>query len=274
MYLVYKVVVMRRIVTFCLLVILSGCELFESETKPVCDPLSPRPQLRLVSVREATQCSPSDGFISIEAKTGKPPFLYSLENEQQNFEGKFEGLHAGEYRVSVMDGNGCSGFLNVQVPDVSLMSAAAITFPDDKCFSDNGKIVVTANRGQAPFQFKLNDEPWQTDSAFNQLDKGIYKVSIRDANNCLYQFYSRVEHGFTGVSYSRDIQPILSKNCNTAGCHNGDAGASLNFTNFNNVRWYGTILIKYASRQHRQPPILQQEIDYIRCWVEDGKLNN
>jgi hypothetical protein len=267
-------VVMRTVAGFCILIIVSGCEIFESDTIPVCDPLSPRPQLRIVSVTESTQCNPPNGTMLLEAKSGKPPFRYYLENELQNFEGKFDGLHAGEYRVSVTDANGCSGFLNVLVSEVSLMNASATTSPDDKCFSNSGKIVVTPKQGRAPFQYKLEDELWQNDSIFYLLNRGIYKVSVRDTNGCNYQFYTRIEHGFTGVSYSRDIQPILSKNCNTSGCHNGDAGASLNFTNFNNVRWYGAILINYASRQHRQPPILQQEIDYIRCWVEDGKLNN
>jgi hypothetical protein len=59
-----------------------------------------------------------------------------------------------------------------------------------------------------------------------------------------------------------------------AGCHNGDAGSTINFTQFNIVRTYGNLLVRYASMHHRQPPLSQQDIDYIRCWVEDGKPNN
>jgi hypothetical protein len=175
----------------------------------------------------------------------------------------------------VTDASNCEGFLNVTVLAASSVFHALVTvYPDNSCSSNSGSILVEASAGTRPIQYQLEDRPYQTDSVFYQLDKGIYQVKVKDANGCQYQLFARVEHGDTRISYGNKVQPVISQYCSMAGFHNGDVGVTTNFTQFNIVKTYGMILIGYASMQHRQPPLPQQQIDLIRCWVEDGAPNN
>ena len=44
--------------------------------------------------------------------------------------------------------------------------------------------VVTGWQWQPPLQFRINNQPWQTDSTFNNLTAGNYLVKARDATGC------------------------------------------------------------------------------------------
>ena len=268
---------MRSLFAFFLLMlcIFNSCEIFNPDTIPVCNINSPKPLLKITSIKGATQCKSPDGEFEVTGEKGKPPYRYLLEGKEVTFSGAFKNLASGEYKVQVLDANNCEGFLKVKLESAQGgLVATTYNTTDNTCFSNNGTITVKTENGMKPLQYRLDDQPFQTDSVFYKLDKGSYKVTVRDASGCQYQFYTTIEHGITGVSYRNDVQPILSRNCNMSGCHNGDAGSTINFTQFSTVRFYGSILIRYASMNHRQPPISQQEIDYIRCWVEDGKPEN
>jgi hypothetical protein len=258
-----------------LILIFSSCDLFGPVSPPACNPLGVKPALKISYSKGATQCSNPDGEFEVQAITGKGPFRFSIFDEKPQFEGVFKNLFAGEYKVKITDANNCEGFLIVKVPAASgVFQANVISYPDNGCSANSGSVLVQAREGVKPFQYQLEDRPFQTDSVFYELDKGIYPVKVNDANGCQYQLFARVVHGDTGVSYGNKVQPVISQYCSMAGCHNGDVGVTTNFTQFNIVRTYGMILVRYASMQHRQAPLPQQQIDLIRCWVEDGTPNN
>jgi len=255
--------------------IFSSCDLFGPVSPPVCDPLGIKPIVKIIYSKAATQCVSPDGEFEVQAITGKGPFRFSIDNEKLQFEGVFKNLFAGEYKVKVTDATNCEGFLTVKVPAASgVFQANAVVYPDNGCSTNSGSIIVKARNGVKPFYYQLQERAFQTDSVFYDLDKGIYKIKVRDASGCFYQLFARIEHGDTGTSYLNKVQPVLSQYCSMNGCHNGDVGVTTNFTQFNVVKTYAMILVRYASMQHRQPPLPQQQIDFIRCWVEDGTPNN
>lgn len=252
-----------------------SCDLFGPVSPPVCDPKGIKPTGKLISSQSSTRCTPPDGAFTVEAISGKPPFRYSICDEKAVFDGVFQNLFAGEYKVKIIDANNCEGFLIVTIPAAShVFQASVVTYPDDGCSFNSGRISVKPIGGIRPFQYQLDERSFQTDSVFYQLDKGIYKISVSDAAGCQYQLFARVEHGDTGTSYKNKVQPVISQYCSMAGCHNGDVGVTTNFTQFNIVKSYGMLLVRYASMSHRQPPLPPQQIDFIRCWVEDGGPNN
>ena len=255
--------------------IFSSCDLFGPVSPPVCHPLAIKPSLKIINSKAATRCISQDGEFEVQAITGKGPFRFSIDDEKLQFEGIFKNLFAGEYKVKVTDANNCEGFLTVKVPAASgVFQANAVVYPDNGCSTNSGSILVKARDGVKPFYYQLEERPFQTDSVFYHLDKGIYQIRLRDANGCFYQLFARIEHGDTGISYLNIVQPVINQYCSMTGCHNGDAGVTTNFTQFNIVKRYGMILVRYASMTHRQPPLHQQQIDFIRCWVEDGTPNN
>lgn len=78
------------------------------------------------------------------------------------------------------------------------------------------------------------------------------------------------------VSYSADIAPLIANNCMP--CHNGDGSipAAPNLTIYASVESISG-LIKDVTQSRRMPKngtISDAQIEAIRCWVDNGALNN
>lgn len=83
----------------------------------------------------------------------------------------------------------------------------------------------------------------------------------------------------TTISFQNQIDAILTTNCNFTGCHNGDNGASRNWTIFSNVQ-NNAQAIRSRTTGRTMPPantgitLSDGDIDAIACWVEQGAQNN
>lgn len=267
-------IVVSWLTSFCFI----SCSLFEPKPSPECNPLAPQPNLKLIATKIATSCLNPDGELIVEAIGGRSPYKYTIDDRVYQSLGQFAKLYAGDYRVKVIDANGCAGFLRSNVGSAgAVLSATAIAAPDDKCFSDNGSIIVKARNGVGPYQYKFESNELVSDSVFSALKSGFYRIEVSDRQKCRTSVAVKVGHGLTGVSYIKDIVPIINSKCANAGCHNGDVGFNINFTVYSNLKSYGSIIKSMVSlrRSHRsQPPLLDQEIQYIACWVEDGMPKN
>lgn len=52
------------------------------------------------------------------------------------------------------------------------------------CTSPNGSISVTGSGGTGPYQYKMDNGPYQDGSTFSNLAAGSFQISIKDANGC------------------------------------------------------------------------------------------
>jgi hypothetical protein len=83
-------------------------------------------------------------------------------------------------------------------------------------------------------------------------------------------------------TFSADIKPIIQTKCAISGCHNGDMGPDLNWTNFEQFhKRVESGLVKYRVTNHIMPPaespagpLSEEQIDAIACWSDQGALNN
>jgi hypothetical protein len=81
------------------------------------------------------------------------------------------------------------------------------------------------------------------------------------------------------VSFQDDIKPILETNCIKSGCHNGDNGATLNWSVFANVQAKASAIKTRTGNKSMPADIAptglpQSQIDLIACWVDQGAKNN
>lgn len=81
------------------------------------------------------------------------------------------------------------------------------------------------------------------------------------------------------VSYQTDIKPILEVNCIKSGCHNGDNGAELNWSVFENVQTHAAEIKELTGNGSMPLDIAptglpKRERDLIACWVNSGALDN
>lgn len=83
----------------------------------------------------------------------------------------------------------------------------------------------------------------------------------------------------TNISFQNEVNAIITTNCAIPGCHNGDIGASRNWTVFSNVQ-NSAQAIRSRTGARTMPPsnsgitLSDAQISTIACWVEQGAQNN
>lgn len=118
----------------------------------------------------------NNGSINVMATGGSGTFNYTWSG---NLNGANPvNLSAGNYTVTVDDGNGCTGtnsFTVAQPDSISLSS----TINDANCYGGNGSIVLSALGGTGTLT-----ATWQNALNPANLPAGTYSVTVTDANNC------------------------------------------------------------------------------------------
>ena len=64
------------------------------------------------------------------------------------------------------------------------LSVSATTAASD-CSAADGSVVVSASGGIEGYSFSINDEAYQSESAFSNLAAGSYTISVKDGNGCV-----------------------------------------------------------------------------------------
>lgn len=215
-------------------------------------------------------CGKSDGSIEISATGGEPPYQYAIDGGANQTGALFENLPAGNYAITVTDGQPCTKTLEITVGNVNGVQASAnITFSG--CGSSNGSISVQASNGTEPYQYQLDGGTMQTSNQFTGLSAKEYEVVITDAAGCDFSVIKTIT---TGVSYNATIKSIIANSCATTGCHNGTQNPDLR--TLVNIQSRAD-RIKARTQAKTMPKggsLTQQQIDAIACWVDDGALDN
>ena len=77
------------------------------------------------------------------------------------------------------------------------------------------------------------------------------------------------------ISWQNDILPIMETSCATSGCHDGIS--RLDWSDYAEVKRYATQVkqrTKDRSMPFDGPPLPQEQIDLISCWVDGGAPEN
>ena len=83
----------------------------------------------------------------------------------------------------------------------------------------------------------------------------------------------------TTVSFQDEIADIITTNCAIPGCHNGDLGASRDWTDFSALQ-RSAQAVRSRTGARTMPPansgitLTDAQIGAIACWVEQGAQNN
>ena len=146
------------------------------------------PSLLVISLSQTdvSSCGSIElGSITPSATGGKEPYLFSLNTGQDLVDGKFTGLAAGTYTLTVQDANNCT-----KIKSVTIRQASAVAFTSTKAditsCASNGVITVNATGGQSPYQYsKDGGATWQSANSFSNLSQGTYSLQVKDANECV-----------------------------------------------------------------------------------------
>ncbi len=125
----------------------------------------------------------NNGAISVNVSGGTSPYSYNWSNGATS--SSITNLIAGNYAVTVTDGNGCIANINaiaITQPAAPLTTAIGVT-QNVNCFGQNtGSISVTVNGGTAPYAYNWSNG--NNTQNITNLAAGNYSVTVTDANGC------------------------------------------------------------------------------------------
>lgn len=126
-------------------------------------------------------CSSGDGSINISVTGAANPITYLWSNGATTED--VSSLSAGNYTVTVTDGNGCSTNGNYTVSNTGTSLAISnATVSDEYCGSGSGSITVTPTGGTAPYNYVWSNGG--TTATIDNLSAGSYSVVVTDGSGC------------------------------------------------------------------------------------------
>jgi gliding motility-associated-like protein len=137
-----------------------------------------------------TSCSGTTGSITGITALGPTPFAFQWLDLSGNPFGTdidATNLPAGQYFLTVTDGNGCtSSSSTFIIIDAGNLQVSGVQFLPPHCHNPDGQIVISAfSPPGSVLEYSVDDgNTYFTDSVFNNLSAGEYLIKIRDNFGC------------------------------------------------------------------------------------------
>lgn len=128
----------------------------------------------------------STGVVTVGGSGGVLPYQYSLDGVNFQAGNTFNGLMAGGYTLTILDGNQCVQTLFFTVTEPQPLTVSTGVQRNVDCNGNaTGAIDLIGNGGVLPYEFALDNGPFGGSASFSGLAVGVYSLKIRDANLCL-----------------------------------------------------------------------------------------
>ncbi len=228
----------------------------------------------IIEIVEQTNsaCGSENGSFELEVLNsgggyGSEPFTFSLNNQNSQSSGSFNGLSAGSYSVFVSNGV-CESTISVEIANEDGLSAEAST-EDSSCGESSGTISVDFSNSSGQVEFSLDGGPAQSSPTFTGLEAGNYSVNVSDESGCNVEISAQVGNE---SNYTR-IETIVTASCAVSGCHAGNV--SPDFRVKENIIDRADRILSRTSALTMPPAssgmsLSESEIEEIQCWVESG----
>lgn len=259
--------VTSRIALGAMTVLTYAC-VYETLDPPVNCEINPV-SLQVLSVEDA-DCALQDGRIEVQASGGEGEYFYTLNFGTEQPSPVFSNLGAGVYEVSVRDSRNCLATAEVTVRNETGLNIE-FEVTDAGCGQTHASISITPSDGEPPYQFRIGEDEYQSENIFENLARGNYMISVRDASGCEVNQTVSIR---SGVSFANTIQPIIQHNCAVSDCHNGSQFPDLRV--FKNIQDNASLIKTLTSNRTmpKEGTLTQEQINAIACWVDDGAPNN
>ena len=84
------------------------------------------------------------------------------------------------------------------------------------------------------------------------------------------------------ISFSATVLPLITQNCSTSGCHDANSGsAGYTLTSHQDISPSASQVLGamrhdagFAPMPEGAPKLADSLIQYVECWISQGKLNN
>ncbi len=124
------------------------------------------------------------GSIEINASSGFPPYVYSIDGAPHQISNMFSNLPAATYAIQVKDTNDCYWDSTVVITQPDSIQIADSTVRLSCYQSGDGEVYFTVTGGTSPYTYAIDGGAYQASNGFTGLIGGWHTVSILDSNNC------------------------------------------------------------------------------------------
>ena len=169
-------------------------------------------------------CGGANGTVNIGSATGGiGPFTYNFNSLGFSASTVYNGLSAGIYPLIIQDAHGCTYTTSATVNNSGGPTALAIGSTPVFCGAGNGTVTLGATTaGTGPYQYNFNNMGYSASTTFSSLNPGVYTVSVKDANGCIFSTTDTVANISAPIA---SLAASTNALCNTA-C-NGSATVSV-----------------------------------------------
>lgn len=155
-----------------------GCN--ASDSVIITDP--PQVNLFVNTINHVSCNGGNDGFASVNVLGGTGPYNY-IWSPNVSSTNTASNLIAGNYTVTILDANGCSGSLSVTITEPFPLSVLFSSVTNPTCnTSTNGSAQAVASGGTIPYSYSWSNG--QTGGTATNLNGGVYSITITDWNGC------------------------------------------------------------------------------------------
>ena len=124
------------------------------------------------------------GQITVIGNLGTPPYTYQIDGGAWQTSTSFTEINAGAHVLYFRDAGGCTDSLTVYFPAVVPVRDTLLVLEQPDCIK-NGRVILDAYAGTAPFVFQIQGGAWQSNGQFTDLPPGAYVFHVRDALGCV-----------------------------------------------------------------------------------------
>ena len=188
-------------------------------------------QTSLNPIADASCMGFNDGSMALTTIGGTAGYSFLWNNGDTT--ATITGLAAGSYQVTVTDSNGCISISNDSIINEPALLVGTGTVNNSLCTTANGSIDLSPNGGTAPYSFIWSNGIITED--VNQLNAGLYSVTISDANGCVTIWADTVLQNNLALNLTSQVQAsdCYAQNTGriTVSPDNGQAPYSYNWSN-------------------------------------------
>ena len=155
-----------------------------------------------INVNTVDQNCAAKGSITIDSIIGgKAPFYYDFNNQGYSSALVFDNLLNGTYQLKVIDSNLCEFSSPAVVINMVEPTALNVDVVGTSCSLDNGQVKITGVvGGLPPYLYNFDSTGYKSDVTYLNLKPKTYKLSVKDANGCMFNANELTVTGQIGIS--------------------------------------------------------------------------
>lgn len=160
-----------------------------------------------VAISDVLCFGESNGQAEAIISGGTPPYTYQWSHDTTFFDTQVNNLFAGNYQVQIADANACELVLNFRVNEPEILVIAEIVSTLVSCpEGSNGTLEAFVTGGTPPYVYTWENNPSSVSLA-EGFPKGVYEVTVTDANGCSTKESGTVEEAIPKIILPNAFSP-------------------------------------------------------------------